>query len=122
MVVIEMSETKTKLKLKPDHILKEDFTKPEGLEMVIVPKNHFLEWFKHVKDIVGEMEITCNDTIWMECPNCKSGMENCTLNHDPDELWYLCPKCNLTFSQKQHQYFTKMLMRLIQGDFQPESK
>lgn len=115
-----MSETKTKL--KPEHILKEDFTKPDGLEMVIVPKNRFLEWFKHMKNIVGEMEITCNDTDWMECPNCKSGMGNCTLNHDPDELWYLCPNCNLTFSQRQHQYFTKMLMRLIQGDFKSESE
>jgi hypothetical protein len=110
-----MSETKAKL--KADQILTANFVKPDGLEMVIVPKNQFLEWFKHMKGIIGEMEIKCYDTDWMECPNCKSGMENCTLNHDPDELWYLCPKCDLTFSKRQHQYFTKMLMRLIKGDF-----
>jgi 5-methylcytosine-specific restriction endonuclease McrA len=90
--------TETKTKSNTENILKEDFTKPDGLEMVIVPKNQFLEWFKHMKGIMGEME-------------------NCSLNHDPDELWYLCPNCNLTFSQRQHQYFTRMLMRLIQGDF-----
>jgi hypothetical protein len=42
-VVIEMSETKTKS--NTENILKEDFTKHNGLEMMIVPKNHFLEWF-----------------------------------------------------------------------------
>ena len=115
-----MSETKAKL--NAEEVLKEDFVKPNALEMVIIPKNHFLEWFKHMKGIMGEMEITCNDTDWMECPNCRSGMENYTLNKDPEELWYLCPECNLTFSQRQHQYFTRMIMRLIDGDFQPKAE
>jgi hypothetical protein len=35
---------------------REDFDKLDGLEMVIVPKYQFLECFKHVKGIVGEME------------------------------------------------------------------
>jgi hypothetical protein len=113
-----MSETKAKL--NAEQALKEDFVKPNGLEMVIVPKNQFLEWFKHVKGIVGEMEIACYDTDWMECPNCKSGMENCTLKNDPDELWYLCPNCNLTFSKKQYKDFTRMLMRLCNDDFKRE--
>ena len=116
-----MSETITKL--NPEQVLKEDFVKPNGLEMVIVPKNQFLKWFKHMKGIMGEMEIKINDYDWMECPNCQSGMDKYTLNNDSDELWYLCPKCNLTFSQRQHHYFTRMIMRLINGEFQPkESK
>jgi hypothetical protein len=109
-----------KAKLKPEQVIKKGFIKPNGLEMVIVPKNHFLEWFKHMKGIVGEMEVKINkDGEWMECPNCRSGMENYTLNKDPEELWYLCPECNLTFSQRQHQYFTRMIMRLINEDFKP---
>jgi len=85
-----MNETKTKQ--KPEKVLKKDFVKPNCLEMVIVPKNHFLEWFRHIKGIVGEMDIKINaDIDWMECPNCQSGMENYTLNNDPGELWYLCP-------------------------------
>jgi hypothetical protein len=47
-----MYETKTKL--NPEKVLKEDFMKPNGFEMVIVPKNQFLEWFKHMKGILGE--------------------------------------------------------------------
>ena len=47
-----MSETKTKI--NPQKALKEDFMKPNGLEMVIVPKNQFLEWFKHIKGIWGK--------------------------------------------------------------------
>jgi hypothetical protein len=111
--------TETKEKLNPEQVLKDDYVKPNGLEMVIVPKNQFLEWFKHMKGIMGEMEINSNgDADWMECPNCQSGMENYTLNNDSSELWYICPKCNLTFSRRQHQYFTRMMMRLINGDFQ----
>jgi hypothetical protein len=80
----------TKAKLNPKNILKEDFVKPDGLIMVIVPKNQFLEWFKHMKGIVGDMNIKINDNgDWMKCPNCQSGMGNYTLNNDPGELWYL---------------------------------
>ena len=112
-----MSETKTKI--NPQKVLKEDFMKRNGFEMVIVPKNQFLEWFKHMKGILGEMDIKIKDDVeWMQCPNCQTGMENYTLNNDPGELWYLCPRCNLTFSRRQHQYFTRIIMRLINGDFQ----
>jgi hypothetical protein len=112
-----MSETKAKL--NPEHVLKEDFLKYDDLELVIIPKNQFLEWFKHMKGIVGDMEIESDDVDWMECPNCQSGMEDYTLNNDYGELWYLCPNCSLTFSQSQHRYFTRMIMRFIRGDFQP---
>ena len=112
--------SKSKTKLNPDQVLEANFVKPNGLEMVIVPKHQFLEWFKRMKGIVGDMDIKINnDGDWMECPNCKSGMEKYTLNNDPEELWYLCPRCNLTFSQRQHQYFTWMMMKLIKGDTRP---
>ena len=89
LLIVE--DTETKAKLNPEQVLKEDFVKPNGLEMVIVPKNQFLEWFKHMKGIMGRMEIKGNDDVdWMECPNCQSGMESYTLNNDPGELWYLC--------------------------------
>ena len=115
-MVSEMTESK--VKLNPDQVLKEDYVKPNGLEVLIVPKEQFLEWFKHMKGIVGEIDIKIDkEGDWMECPNCKSGMENYTLNNDPDELWYLCPNCKLTFSQRQHQYFKRMMMRLVKGDF-----
>jgi hypothetical protein len=84
--------SKIKAKLNPEQVLKEDFEKPNGLEMVIVPKNQFLEWFKHMKGIMGEMEVKGNDDVdWIERPNCRSVMESYTLNNDPGELWYLCP-------------------------------
>jgi len=113
-----MTGSKAKLNLK--HDLKEDFLKYDDLEMVIIPKNQFLEWFKHMKSVIEEKDIKINkDVDWIECPNCQFRTENYTINNDPEELGYLCPKCNLKFSQRQHQYFTKMLMRLIQGNFQP---
>jgi hypothetical protein len=28
------------------------------------------------------------------------------------ELWHFCPKCDLTFSQKQRDYFTSLIMRV----------
>jgi hypothetical protein len=107
----------TKSKLNPEHVLKEDFLKYDDLELVIIPKNQFLEWFKHMKNLMGDVEIESDDVDWMECTNCQSGMEDYTLNNDPGELWYLCPKCSLTFSQRQHKYFTRMIMRLNNGEF-----
>jgi hypothetical protein len=114
-----MSETKTKI--NPEKVLKEDFMKPNGEEMVITPRNQFLEWFKYVKGIVGKMDVKINDVVdWMKCPKCQTAMENYTLNNDPDELWYLCPNCNLKFSKQEYQNFTSMIMRLINGDFASE--
>ena len=79
--------SKSKTKLNPDQVLEANFVKPNGLEMVIVPKHQFLEWFKRMKGIVGDMDIKINnDGDWMECPNCKSGMEKYTLNNDTEEL------------------------------------
>jgi hypothetical protein len=94
---------------------KRENTKPEGLELVITPKKEFLEWFKNTKGILGEIEIKMkSDGVdVLECPNCKSTMENHELNNEPHELWHLCTKCNLSFSKRQHQYFTTMIRRLI---------
>jgi hypothetical protein len=104
-----------------ESVLNVFYEKHGGLEMVIVPKISFLEWFKHMKGIVGEIDVNINnDTNWIDCPNCKSGMESYTLNNDLEELWYLCPNCNLTFSKKQYKDFTRMLMRLCNDDFKRE--
>ena len=46
---------------------------------------------------------------FMECPNCRSVMEDYNIK---DELWHFCPKCNLTVSQKQRDYFTSLIMRV----------
>jgi hypothetical protein len=104
-----------KAKLKPEILAEQPIEKFGGLELVITPKKEFLEWFKNTKGIVGEIEINqkVTDLGFMECPNCKSKMDDYELNNEPDELWHLCSKCNLSFSQRQHRYFTKMIMRLI---------
>jgi transposase-like protein len=52
----------------------------------------------------------------MECPNCKSQMLNYKSINEPGELWHVCSKCNISFTQRQHRYFTKMIKRLINED------
>ena len=108
-----------KAKLKPEILGKQPIEKIDGLELVITPKKEFLEWFKNTKGIMGEIGIKERNTGLdsMECPNCRSKMNSYELNSDPGEIWHLCSKCNLSFSQKQHRYFTTMIMRLINGDF-----
>ena len=104
-----------KIKLDPEILAEQPIEKFNGPELVITPKKEFLEWFKNIKGIVGDIKIKNEDNYndFMECPNCKSKMDNYELNNDSDELWHLCPKCNLSFSQRQHRYFTTMIMRLI---------
>jgi hypothetical protein len=107
------------LKAKHEHetVSEQENDKPDGLELVITPKKEFLEWFKSTKGIIGELKDKKLETGLdvMECPNCRSSMENHELNKEPGELWHICTKCNLTFSQRQHRYFTTMIMRLVNG-------
>jgi hypothetical protein len=102
--------------IKSETEAKLEFEKPDGLELVITPKKEFLQWFKNTKGILGEIGIKMgeNGLDVLECPNCKSIMENHELNNDPNEIWHLCTKCNLSFSQRQHNYFTTMIMRLLE--------
>lgn len=112
-----------KAKLIPEILAEEPIDKPNGLELVITPKKEFLEWFKNTTGIIGEMNI--NKQIGneiLDCPNCRSRMDNYELNNEPGELWHLCSKCNLTFSNRQYNYFTTMIMRLISGKCKPSDK
>ncbi len=104
-----------KAKVDPEILAEQPIEKLNGLELVITPKKEFLEWFKNTKGIIGDIKVKNEDNYddFMVCPNCKSKMDNYELNNDSDELWHLCPKCNLSFSQRQHRYFTTMIMRLI---------
>ena len=74
-----------KAKLKPEILAKQPIEKVNSLELVITPKKEFLEWFKNTKGVIGEIGIkkqkTGLDSI--ECPNCKSRMDNYELNSDP---------------------------------------
>ena len=98
----------------------EQIDKVDELELVITPKKEFLKWFKHTKGLLGKIVINESyDGDTMECPNCKSSMKNYQLNDDPDELWHLCSKCKLSFSHRQHIYFTTMILRLINSEFNP---
>jgi len=114
-----------KAKLNPEILAKKKIEKFGGLELVITPKKEFLEWFKNTKGIMAKIDIKKqgNGLNLMECPNCKSKMDNYELNNEFGELWHICTKCNLSFSQRQHKYFTRIIMRLINGKFDPsESK
>ena len=118
-----MSDIKSKV--DPEILAEQPIEKLNGLELVITPKKEFLEWFKNIKGIVGDITIKNEDNLedLIVCPNCTSKMGNYELNNDPDELWHLCSKCNLSFSQRQHRYFTTMIMRLISEKYnKSESK
>lgn len=93
-----------------------DFKKPEEKELVIIPKKSFLKWYEYTKNIVEDIEIKKqeNNKDFQECPNCRSIMESHHIKSCcREELWHLCPKCNLSFSQRQHEYFTMMMLRLL---------
>ena len=113
-----MSETKAKI--KPEVIAEQSIEKLDGRELVIIPKKEFLEWFKNTKGIMGDVDIKEQDdkSKWMECPNCKSRMDSYELNKQSEELWHICSKCNLSFSKRQHKYFTTMIMRLISQNYE----
>ena len=107
-------------KLKSEIPAEQPVEKLNDLELVITPKKEFLEWFRNTKVIIEEIKVNQieSSVSSMECPNCKSKMGNYSINHDPGELWHICSKCNISFSQRQHRYFTKMIMRLINEDIE----
>jgi ribosomal protein L37AE/L43A len=110
-------------KLKPEILAEQPIKLLNGLELVITPKKEFLEWFKSTKGIIGDIKVKPEENYKdsMECPNCKSKMDNYELNNDSNELWHLCSKCNLSFSQRQHKYFTTMIIMLIKESNSSES-
>ncbi|MGB8233898.1 MAG: hypothetical protein WCE60_07895 [Methanobacterium sp.] len=107
-------------KLKSEIPAEQPVEKLNDLELVITPKKEFLEWFRNTKVIIEEIKVNQveSSVSSMECPNCKSKMGNYSINQDPGELWHICSKCNISFSQRQHRYFTKMIMRLINEDIE----
>jgi transposase-like protein len=108
----------TKLKPKVTIPAEQSNKKHNELELVITPKNEVLKWFKSIKGIINEIEgIQRKSNLnSMECPNCKSQMLNYKSINEPGELWHVCSKCNISFTQRQHRYFTKMIKRLINED------
>jgi len=115
--VISVNDLKTKL--NPEILAKEPIERIGGLELIITPKKEFLKWYKHIKGINGEVTLKeyKKGLEPMECPNCKYKMGSYEINNDKREIWYLCSTCNLNFSQKQHKYFTTMIMRLINEEY-----
>ncbi len=113
-----------KSKLKSEISAEQPIEKLNGLELVITPKKEFLEWFNNTKGIIEEIKVNQeeNNLNSMECPNCKSRMGNYNIKDDPRELWHICSKCNISFSHKQHRYFTKMIMRLINEEFKSSNE
>ena len=111
-----MSDTKLKSKLTIP--AEQPNKKRNELELVITPKKEVLEWFKSTKGIVKEIECVKRESNlnFMECPNCKSQMLNYGSISEPGELWHVCSKCNISFTQRQYRYFTKMIKRLINED------
>lgn len=93
--------------------------KPRGRELIIIPKKRFLDWYKYTKGELEDVEMKKQETgvDFQECPNCRNVMENHTIQtRGKEELWHLCPKCDLSFSKKQHNYFTMMMLRLMNGE------
>jgi ribosomal protein L37AE/L43A len=112
-----MSNTKLKNKISipAEQLIK----KNNEIELVITPKKEVLEWFKNTKGTIKQIEEVQRKTMIhsMECPNCKSQMLNYKHINEPGEIWHTCSKCNISFTQRQHRYFTKMIMRLINKEF-----
>ncbi len=106
-----------KAKLDPEKLAEQPVEKPESKELVIIPKKEFLDWYKYTREVVGDIGMKKQENGNLkECPNCRSTMKSHKLiNGGEEELWYLCPQCDFTFSEKQHSYFTLMMMRLIKS-------
>jgi uncharacterized C2H2 Zn-finger protein len=101
---------------KESKIFRDDFEKLDTLELIIIPKDKFLEWFEHTKGQIEDIEKNQMDNCSLECPNCSTLMQEYIIRNRDKELWHICPKCNLSFSQRQHYYFKKMITRLIEND------
>ena len=105
-------QTKEEVEIKR----KKPLGKPKELELVIIPKKEFLDWYKFMKGRLLEIEIKSRENGYkhMECPSCRNTMEDYYLiNPIEKDLWHLCPHCNLTFSHGQYQYFRNMVLNLI---------
>jgi len=100
-------------------IEKEDLKNVKELkqrELVIIPKKDFINWYEFTRNQVQEIEMKRKElgSDFMECPNCRETLEDYYLKEPPEqELWHLCPHCNLTFSHKQYNRFTEIIMRAI---------
>jgi hypothetical protein len=109
------------IKLKPKVTIpaEQSIKKNNEIELVITPKKEVLEWFKNTKGKINEIKGFQRKSKLnsIECPNCKSQMRNYKPINEPEELWHICSKCNISFTQTQHRYFTKMIMRLITEEF-----
>jgi uncharacterized protein with PIN domain len=94
----------------------EDVAKLKPKELVIIPKKDFINWYEFTRNQLNEIEMKRKEmgSDFMECPNCRETMEDYYLKEPPEqELWHLCPHCNLTFSHNQYNRFTEIIMRAI---------
>ncbi|HOI71088.1 MAG TPA: hypothetical protein PLC38_02250 [Methanobacterium sp.] len=98
------------------------FKKPKDRELVFVPKDEFLEWYKRSKSVEADIEMVKAKIDHHECPNCKGGMEGYELKHaSMNELWYLCPACDYSISEKRNDTFAMTILRVL-NEIERESK
>jgi uncharacterized protein with PIN domain len=106
-----MTDIKT---IEKDDLKNIEKLKPK--ELLIIPKKDFINWYEFTRNQVQEIEMKRKEmgSDFMECPNCRETMEDYYLKEPPEqELWHLCPHCNLTFSHNQYNRFTQIIMRAI---------
>lgn len=90
------------------------FRKPEDRELVFVPKDEFLEWYRRSKSIEEGIEMVRAEIDYFECPNCKGDMDGYELKHaSRNELWYLCPACDYSISEKRKDTFAMTILRVL---------
>ena len=98
---------------------KEDLEKNKNLkqkELLIIPRKDFLNWYEFTRNQVREIEMKRKEfgSDFMECPNCRETMEDYYLKEPPkQELWHLCPHCDLTFSHNQYNRLKSIIMSAI---------
>ncbi len=92
----------------------------KGPELVITPKKEFLKWYKHSKTIFRgtNIKIPQKEFNRVRCPSCKSELDHLMINDTPGK-WYICDKCNLTFSQTQYIIYVLMILRIIENELSP---
>lgn len=96
----------------------ESFEKSKGEELIIIPKKNFLDWYKYTRGVVKiQMKKVENGKEFEECPNCRGTMENHKIKtNGEEELWHLCTRCNLNFTQRQREQFTKIILEVINNE------
>ena len=107
-----------KSNIKSEILAKQNLERFKGPKLVITPKKELLQWYNHTKTILkgidnDMLQIDCNI---IDCPNCKSKLDNFSMDNTPGELWYVCYKCDLTFSHTQYIFFTTMIIRAINNE------